>query len=548
MLNQKDFAERGHGCIGYPSLKGGDMARFTSISPVRRQICLLGLGFALWATVIDAARGGTAPPYDVAASQMAATQGISLGTTGLITLPGQNGAQRAMAGSINNVCPTITNVQMSKDPPTAGQIDLATICQVMTFNALQVQGQPNVLPLPQTSFGLNASQLNGALQQLNGGAELLVPTSQASVVQTTQTSRQNGAIEKRLNELRNLTTGTAVAGTESPQTGQVAALSPLEPGSASVFAQNQLPPLAYSIGPLGVFFNGFGQFGSRDLTTTENGYSFNNGGFVTGADYRFTPQLVAGLAFGYSHSSTNFDTSAVSAAGQFLNGNLLQGNLYATYSVTDAWYVNAIGLIGGGGNSSWRNIDFGTNGSEVTNGVTITNMAIDRVATGSFGSRVAGVTLATGYDLPFGPLVVTPIVRFLYQHTGVDAFSELGALGADLQYGGSSVNTVLSFLGADAQYNVNTPFGPIYPIARFHWAHQYSPGNTAVSVAYSNDPSLLSSFTLPGTPTSRNYFDLGVGVTMPLSGNTSAFINYDSILGLNNTTYNSFIAGVRFTF
>ena len=162
---------------------------------------------------------------------------------------------------------------------------------------------------------------------------------------------------------------------------------------------------------------------------------------------------------------------------------------------------------------------------------------------------VAGVTLASGYDLPFGPLVVTPIVRFLYQHTGVDAFSEQGALGADLQYGSSSVNTVQSFLGADAQYTVNTSFGPLYPIARFHWAHQYSPGNTAVSVAYSNDPtSVLSSFILPGTPTSRNYFDLGVGVSLQLSNSSSAFINYDAILGISNTTYNSFTAGVRFTF
>ena len=214
--------------------------------------------------------------------------------------------------------------------------------------------------------------------------------------------------------------------------------------------------------------------------------------------------------------------------------------------MTDAWYVNAIGLIGGGNNNSQRHIVFGTNGFDATTGVT--TMAIDRIATGNFGSRVAGVTLASGYDLPFGDWVVTPIVRFLYQHTGVDAFSENGALGADLAYGSSSVNTVLSFLGADAQYTVNTPFGPLYPIARFHWAHQYSPGNTAVSVAYSNDPSLLSSFVLPGTPTSRNYFDLGVGVALPLSGNSSAFINYDSILGLNNTTYNSFTAGVRFTF
>ncbi len=86
-------------------------------------------------------------------------------------------------------------------------------------------------------------------------------------------------------------------------------------------------------------------------------------------------------------------------------------------------------------------------------------------------------------------------------------------MGADLQYGSSSVNTVLSFLGADAQYTMDTPFGVLSPIGRFHWAHQYSPGNTAVSVAYANGPSLLSTFILPGTPTSANYFDLGVGIS-----------------------------------
>jgi outer membrane autotransporter protein len=520
------------------------MAGITSVSRVRPRVCAVGLGLAVSAIVIQLGHAQTLPPYSVAASQAAASQGMpGLGPTGLTTLSGQNGAQQAMAQSINNVCPTISQSMIFVTP---GQTDLATICKTMTFNALQVQNQSNPVGLPKNSFGLDAGGLTGALQQLNGGAELLVPTSQASVAQTTQTSRQTGAIEKRLNELRNWTTGTVVGGPEPSRAWQVAALSTLEPGGQVLVAQNQAPPFSYSIGPFGVFVNGFGQLGSRDLTTTENGYSFNNAGFTAGADYRFTPQLVAGLAFGYSLSNTNFDTSAVSAPGQSLNGSLFQGNLYATYSVTDAWYVNAIGLIGGGNNNSQRHIVFGTNGFDATTGVT--TMAIDRIATGSFGSRVAGVTLASGYDLPFGPLVLTPIARFLYQHTGVDALSEEGAIGANLQFGSSSVNTVLSFLGADAQYTINTPIGLLYPIARFHWAHQYSPGNTAVSVAYSNDPSLLSSFILPGTPTSRNYFDLGVGITLPFSGTHAAFINYDSILGLNHTTYNSFTAGIRLNF
>jgi outer membrane autotransporter protein len=478
------------------------MTEIASASRIRRQICAVGLGLIVLA-VVDTP-----------------------------SLSQQNAAQQTMLNAIVHVCPSLKPF-LPQDPTPQG--DLATICTgiVQNFNSLQTQSP--------SGYGLNAAEFNSALQSLNGGAELLVPTSQASIVQTTQTSRQTGAIEKRLNELRNWTNGTVVAGTEPPQTGQVAALSPLEPGGAGLVAQNQPAPLAYSIGPLGIFANGLGQFGSRDPTTAENGYSFNNAGFTTGADYRITPQLIAGLAFGYSQSNTNFDTSAVSAPGQSLNGNLLQGNLYATYFETDAWYVNAIALFGGGNNNSQRHIIIPSNTDL---------MAVDRIATGSFGSRVVGVTAASGYDLPFGPLVLTPIARFLYQHTGVSAFSEEGALGADLQYGGSSINTVLTFLGADAQYIVNTSFGPLYPIARFHWAHQYSPGNTSVSVAYSNDPTpgLLSSFILPGTPTSRNYFDLGVGVTLQLSASSSAFINYDSILGISNTTYNSFTAGVRFTF
>jgi outer membrane autotransporter protein len=178
-------------------------------------------------------------------------------------------------------------------------------------------------------------------------------------------------------------------------------------------------------------------------------------------------------------------------------------------------------VVGGGNNNSQRQIMLPN---------TVPGLPGDRIATGSFGNQIQGVTVAGGYDLPFGPLVVTPIARFLYRHTGVDAMTENGALGADLAFGSSSVNTVLTFLGADAQYTMSTPFGPLYPIARFHWAHLYNPGNTAVSVGYSNDPTLLSNFILPGTPT-WNYFDLGIGVGLQLSGNSSAFINYDAILG-----------------
>jgi outer membrane autotransporter protein len=500
------------------------MAAIALAFRVRRRIRVLGLGFVLSAIVIQF--GHAQSPMSFSAM---------FGQPNLTALPGLNGAQQMMAQSINNVCPTINTIAV-----TPNQKDLALLCSAMIGNTLAVQGQPNpsaVSNLPR-NLGLDASGLQGALQQLNGGAELVVPASQTSVTQTTQTSRQTGAIEARLSQLRNLTTGTALAGAESPRAGQVAALSTLEPDGRILVEPGAPLQFASSAGPLGVYANGLGQFGSRDMTSTVNAYSFNNAGFIAGADYLFTPQLIAGLAFGYTRSSTNFATSAVSAPGQFLRGDLLQGNLYATY-YNDAFYLNGIGLIGGGNNNSRRHIVLPN---------TVAGLPGDRIANGSYGSGVQGATLGGGYSLPFGALILTPTARLLYQHLGVDAFSENDALGADLQFGSTSLNTFLSFLGAEAQYTISTPLGVLNPLARFHWAHQYTPGNTAVSVAYSNDPSLLSSFILPGAQSSRNYFDLGVGLALQVSRNGSAFINYDSILGLNHTTYNSFTAGIRMTF
>jgi len=492
-----------------------------SVSYFWHQVCVTTFGIAVSMIPIQV---GNAQIRPVAATEV----------------PGTNTAQQMMGESISRFCPGVSALAA----PTQNQVDLATMCSAIIGNAMQLQGESST-----SSYGLGESGLRGALQSFNGGDELLIPTSQASAVQATETNRQIGTIEERLKELRekqlkelrDSRTGMRVESIGPPRARQIASLSGLEPGGQVLVAQNQAPALAYSTGPLGLFATGLGQFGSRDLTTSENGYSFNNAGFIAGGDYRITPTLIAGLAFGYTRSNTDFNTSAVSAPGQSLHGNLLQGNLYATYFPTDRVYVSGIALIGGGNTDSKRHI-------VIPNADPLTESFGDRIATGSFGSRVAGFTLSGGYRVPIGDLVLTPIARFLYQHTDVNSFSENGAQGANLQYGSSSVNTALSFLGADAEYPIWTPFGAIFPIARFHWAHQYSPGNTTVSVAYSNDPTLTSAFNLPGTPTDRNYFDLGVGVSMPLSRTSSIYVNYDAIVGISHTTYNSVTAGIRLTF
>jgi outer membrane autotransporter protein len=493
---------------------------------VRRQIFTtfaLGLSIAVSVTQSGEAQTTSATP-----------------THTLTTLRGQNLAQSKMAQSINNFCrPLQAKTTPGVSPP--GQVDLVNICVGLQNNAANLIDDD----VPGPTFGLpTGAQVNAALQQLNGGTELLQPTNQASLLQTTQTSRQTSVVEARLSRQRE---GTVLASSELPSTsvGQLAALNPQDLSGRLQLAQNQpAPEFVYTTGPLGVYATGLGQFGTRDQTPTQTAYSFNNAGFVAGTDYRFSPQLIAGLAFGYTQSNVNFDTSTLSASGQFLNQNLFEGNLYATYAFTDALYMNAIAFVGGGSSNSQRHIVIpSTNPGGPNNNP----QPVDQIATGSFGSQVQGVSVSGGYTLPFGALVLTPTLRFLYQHTGVDGFNE-NAFSVNLRYDSSRVDTVLSALGGDAQYTLNTQFGLLYPTARFYWSHQFSPSNTTLTPSFINDASLNSAFVMPGTPTSRNYYDLGVGIALQLSRNSSVFINYDSIIGISQTTYNSFTAGVRFTF
>jgi outer membrane autotransporter protein len=473
-----------------------------------------------WVSYWQQGHAQALPPYSIAVGLPS--------PTGLTTLPGLNDAQQAMAQSINNFCPTVVSIAV-----TPAQRDLANICSAMIGTAVQVQNQPNPLGLP--SFGISSNALSGALTSLNGGVEVVVPTSQGSVLQTQQSSLMGGVVEARLSALRSRegNSGYALA---VPR--QLAAATPYSTPDVG-FDQSAPNQVAYWNQNFGLYMNWLGQFGNRDTTARQNGNSFSNAGVILGADYRFTPQLAAGASFGYTHANTDFDTSAVSAAGQSLDSDLFQGTLYATYSLTNSLYLNGSVLFGGGSSDSRRRIVIPSSTSVP---------AVDRIATGSFGVADQSASLGGGYVIPLGALTITPTARFQYLHVSSDGFTESGASGLDLRYGGSAHNVYLSYIGGQAQYAMQTRFGILYPSARFDWVHQYNSGNAAVSVAYSNDPLLLSNFVFPANRPDRDYFDVGVGLALQLTPNQSAFVNYDAIVGLRNTSYNSIVAGLRVTF
>jgi outer membrane lipase/esterase len=472
---------------------------------------------AVAAGTIGTGHAGDLPPYVVVA-----------GGGGLTTLPGMNSVQSQMATSIDNVCPTIVTNAVTPD-----QKDLGNICSVMTGSAVVALGQANPLSLP--SLPLSVDGIKNALQQINGGGSLITPTSQVGALRNTQTQ----GVGARLSVLRMRMMGDAAPPdpSQSLQYAMNDGATLRDGGSGLQVAQGAPTETSMWAGKLGLFANLLGQFGDSDPTTHQDGYSFYNVGFLAGGDYQFTPKLAIGLAFGYTYTNTDFDVTPAQAPNQFLHGNLFQGNLYANYYATDALYLDAIASIGGGDNDSQRQIIIpGLPGGA------------DRFATGSFGSRTYGLAVGGGYNIPMGAWTLTPTARLEFHRVESDGFTETGANGLDLTYGNSGQNAFLSFIGGQASYAISTSFGVLTPTAKLQWAHQYNRGQGTVTIAYSNDPSLLSSFTLPGDTPSRDYGDIGIGLAAQFAGNMSGFINYDAIVGISNTSYNSFTAGLRFNF
>jgi outer membrane lipase/esterase len=441
----------------------------------------------------------------------------------LETLPDQNYVQSSMSSAIQTACMPINKLGAPPESPTGM---LANSCKTMVNTAFAAQGgvlQPNA-----PSWGLSVNQTNAALQQVNGGAVIAAPQNQNAQVQTT--------LSARLSALRAGAGGLSVGDLGQPASLQYASLqvaqAPGTPGTP--------PPLA---SPWGFFFNGLGNFGSKDLTSYSDSYSFGGGGFSSGVDYRFSPAFVAGIGFAYLHVNTDYDTNALSAPGQFLNSNNYTGSAYATFNATDALYFDGILSIGGTNYDSRRHIIIPSNTSQ---------QGIDAFESGSFGGRNYLASIGGGYALPFGAWTLTPTLRFDANRIQSTAFDETesGPIpgGLPLAYGSSGQNAFLSALGTRVNYAISTDFGVVIPQARAEWVHQYNNGRTAIDARYLNDPTGLSVFTVLGDQVGRNYAVLSASVVAQLAGDIAAYVDYTGTAGLQNIRFNAFLVGVRMGF
>ena len=237
---------------------------------------------------------------------------------------------------------------------------------------------------------------------------------------------------------------------------RVDASEPTNPAPASGAGVDHNP-----FGRFAIWSGGFVNFaesdnGSIDLDSTLVGIS-------GGIDFRFSPNFVAGVGFGFGREKTD-----IGANGSESRGEAWSMAAYGCYKPTPDLFID--GLIGYGlmNFDSRRHI----------------------AATGDFtlgardGHQVFG-SLSAGYEYRRGRWLVSPYGRVEASRARLDAFSERGGGLWDLAYGVQTVETLSGILGLRFGYSMPMDWGTLKPRGRLEYTHDFA-GSNRLGIGYAD--------------------------------------------------------------
>lgn len=267
-------------------------------------------------------------------------------------------------------------------------------------------------------------------------------------------------------------------------------------------------------------------------TSNEAGFSGDGQGLVLGADYRLSNQLFAGIALNQHNNSADLasNTGSLTASDTGLT-------FYGTYSMSDLLYFDGVVNLSSQSYELERNISFTSAGQSFN----------EKASSKPNGSALA-LNLAVGWQhvwLQGTNLDVTG--KFSYSQTSIDSFRESGAGGLNLSVDGQDINSTRLNLGASVSHPLSTTSGIIVPQASLHWVHELDNSGQDITAHFVSDPN-ANEFKYTTNERDSDFFTLGLGASMLTPGGITAFIQYETLLDLDNYTQNAFSLGARMEF
>jgi outer membrane autotransporter protein len=299
-----------------------------------------------------------------------------------------------------------------------------------------------------------------------------------------------------------LRTGRMSAGGEN---GGYAAAKPVQLASAG----SALPPMQQqsSADQLldNVWLQGFGSFGHLDGDGNASGGDFTISGLSGGFDYRLSPEMLVGLAMGYSH-----DDASVGGPGASGSVDAIQFAGYGGY-VSGPWHLDGIFSYGYLQTDTKRLIKVGS---------------ISQEADGSYDGNVFSLSTEGGYAFEAGPVTIEPTLGLNYTHLSQDSFSETGAGVYGLNVNSVDMDSFRSAVGV----RLAAKFGEkddvqFIPELRAGWEHEFLDRTADVNASFIGGS---GDFVVRGVELGADSGVLGAGLTVWFNKAIQGFVNYDA--------------------
>ncbi len=473
----------------------------------------------------------------------------------LVNLTGSNDAQSDMARSVDWTCPDLVgNLPNNTDD----QNELLGVCTNMivdyfilnpepgngVFNFLDSNGDgvltsadENIQAFP--GFGLDEQGLNNALQSM-AGEELQAAQSRLAEVRDVQSQ----TIFSRLAAIRAGQTGGGI---------NLAGLN-LEVGEAkhSLYDLALLDADQYEIIPaawlndetwsrLGIFLSGGLKVGDKEDTNQSDGFDFSSLSITAGMDYRLTDDFVVGGAFGFSQFDADVDETERSQGGQELSSDGYVISAFASYSLDSGFFADGAASFGQDDYDSTRRIVIPS---------TTSAAGIDSTAEGDFEGTHYSLTANLGYELAYQGFAITPTAKLDYVNADFDGFTEAGAGGLNLSFNDFDLESLRSHLGVEAAFPISTDQGVLVPSVRAEYVHEFENENDGAQVVFNNALATTARavYNISSEGVDEDYGIIGASLTAVGEGGMSAFIDYSTVVALDNFDVHQINAGFRWEF
>ena len=262
---------------------------------------------------------------------------------------------------------------------------------------------------------------------------------------------------------------------------------------------------------LAFWLGGYVNFGSNDDGVFDLDHTL--AGVSGGLDYRFSPELTAGLGLGYGR-----DRTEIGDDGTISRGESVSFAGYASYRPAPGFYIDALTGYGTISFDSERYVS-----------------AIDGFAFGvRDGHQVFG-SLAVGYEFREDGLLIAPYGRVWGSDTSLDAFVETGAGIYNLAYDEQSFDTVSGTLGLRFESEGTIGEGVLTSRFRFEYTHDFS-GSSLLTLGYDDIGTMP--YQIDVEAFSRNHIALGLGFDARFREQVTVGLGYEGDFGLNGDSRN----------